>query len=77
MATLLIIAVSVVGGLLVLLLLAAVSGPLFDECGRCKDPMPNGYEAYHEGKRYCRRCASKLGLKSWYERTEMGEPRCN
>lgn len=53
------------------LIYAAFHEPAAPQCDGCGDPMPNGYECYEAGKRYCRRCTTARGSKPWYYRPEL------
>jgi hypothetical protein len=50
------------------------SRPLFKPCGRCKDPLVDGYAAYDNGKYYCLRCCRETGIRPWYLKHWMTWP---
>lgn len=60
------LAMFVTGVVVVVIGYALSGGSLYQKCGECNNPMPDGWESNHDGIRRCRSCTNRLGLKPWY-----------
>lgn len=60
------VAIMAVGVVILLIGYAICRSGVYPTCSECKAPMPDGYEAYEDGKTYCRSCCRKLRVRPWY-----------
>lgn len=59
-------AIMIVGVVILLTGFALTLSCRFPTCSHCKAPMLDGYEAYEDGKTYCRYCCRALKIRPWY-----------